>query len=366
MTTGSDFVTVTTNDIENSCFKVQCNCAEWWQIYQQRAYVRLSNPSGKAPAPGSINTQYRLEDFYEHRAKRIAATYAQIYLEQEGGDPQKKGRFYWMGLGAFASKTVAGIFSNWGVIVGHNVPVSRFKSAHVLAKGNLWLFMDIAPWHWGYANDPNSFNKCKGERSSDKFTVPAVKKAMMALPWSAEALGPMGKLKLTKEVEDAFALVPKIETASRPKDKQDDQLKHLMSIAKQEQKNVLQEICWNDPVLREETATMRRLEEYDHSWINLIPDTKLVFHHGMDEDKIPQKLLDTHDLRRDEVVSYAQAGVLVENYDSRMEWIVEAARSYHKLMIKKLTYMEDELRVIAGWANSRGYGRVTSDSNDPK
>ncbi|WP_396436018.1 DUF2345 domain-containing protein, partial [Limnohabitans sp.] len=36
--------------------------------------------------------------------------------------------------------------------------------------------------------------------------------------------------------------------------KQDAQFTHLMAIAKQEQKNVLQEICWNDPVLRGETA----------------------------------------------------------------------------------------------------------------
>jgi hypothetical protein len=205
----------------------------------------------------------------------------------------------------------------------------------------------------------------QGERSSDNFTVPAVKKTMMALPWADEALGPMGKLKLTPEVEKAFAELAKIEAATDPQVKQDAQLKHLMEIAKQEQKNVLQEICWKDPVLREETADMRRFEKADPSWINLIPDTKLVFHHGMEEDKIPQKLLDAHDLRRDEVVSYAQAGVLVEDYDSRWEWIVEAADKYHDLMIDKPDYMEGELRVIAGWANSRGYGQVTSDSNDP-
>ncbi len=39
------------------------------------------------------------------RAARIAAAYASFYLEQgEDGKPELKGRFYWMGLAAFASK----------------------------------------------------------------------------------------------------------------------------------------------------------------------------------------------------------------------------------------------------------------------
>jgi hypothetical protein len=42
------------------------------------------------------------------RARRLAAIYARFYPElEDGGKPQWKGRFYWMALGAFASKTVA-------------------------------------------------------------------------------------------------------------------------------------------------------------------------------------------------------------------------------------------------------------------
>ena len=45
---------------------------------------------------------------YAFVTRLLAAIYARFYLEQEeGGDPAKKGRFYWMALGTFASKTVA-------------------------------------------------------------------------------------------------------------------------------------------------------------------------------------------------------------------------------------------------------------------
>ncbi|WP_111640711.1 DUF2515 family protein [Marinimicrobium alkaliphilum] len=48
------------------------------------------------------------------RARRIAATYARFYLETEdGGDPSKLGRCYWMALGTFASKTVACLLDTW-------------------------------------------------------------------------------------------------------------------------------------------------------------------------------------------------------------------------------------------------------------
>ena len=48
------------------------------------------------------------------RAKTIAGIYARFYLEQEKyGNPKLMGRYYWMGLGAFASKTVAFSFSAW-------------------------------------------------------------------------------------------------------------------------------------------------------------------------------------------------------------------------------------------------------------
>ena len=92
-----------------------------------------------------------MKNFYEQRARRIAAIYARIYLEMEkelGGNPNLKGRFYWMGLGAFASKTVAATFDSWMTRTGYqgNKIISNYldapKSVHILPKeiyGYLWM-----------------------------------------------------------------------------------------------------------------------------------------------------------------------------------------------------------------------------------
>lgn len=98
-----------------------------WSIVQQMSTKRLCDSTGKNE--GTIIPVYR------DRAERIAATYARLYLETEDyGDISKKGRFYWMALGAFASKTVACSLCDTRVALIGTV----FKG---LAKGNLWLFM---------------------------------------------------------------------------------------------------------------------------------------------------------------------------------------------------------------------------------
>ena len=65
------------------------------------------------------NQNYRIEPGYEAHARRIASIYARIYLEmfpftsnQSVTAATYSGRFYWMGLGAFASKTVAAVFDH--------------------------------------------------------------------------------------------------------------------------------------------------------------------------------------------------------------------------------------------------------------
>ena len=93
-----------TNTTPKSCVEGVCNCETMWSLAQQFCCLRLSDPvAGK-------DFKHKLIEDYAVRARRIAATYARFYLEQEtsaGSDGSKKGRFYWMALGAFASKTVA-------------------------------------------------------------------------------------------------------------------------------------------------------------------------------------------------------------------------------------------------------------------
>ena len=135
----STTVEVATNATPNSCVDVQCDCNTMWSMAQQFSYLRLCDDRGAFKA--SLIKDYAV------RARRIAATYARFYLEKEvGGDPAKKGRFYWMALGAFASKTVACTLEAWQVRAQATFMSKTTKEG--LGKGNFWLFCDISGWHW--------------------------------------------------------------------------------------------------------------------------------------------------------------------------------------------------------------------------
>src|SRR5690606_22530021 len=83
---------------------ITLSCAELWSIGQQEAIRRLSIQ--RSCLFTRVPRQHLVGDF-SARAARIAATYARFYLETEQGcNPDYKGRFYWMGLAAFASKQV--------------------------------------------------------------------------------------------------------------------------------------------------------------------------------------------------------------------------------------------------------------------
>ncbi len=99
----------------------------------------------------------------EIRARRIAAAYARVFLEDfPHGDKSKIGRFYWLGLGAFASKQVAAtpraLASKYG---------ARWSELYAgLGRGNLWLFNDVLPWYVTYAVDAETFHMCAHSRDS--------------------------------------------------------------------------------------------------------------------------------------------------------------------------------------------------------
>ena len=276
MATNLTFSTSQTNQTPKSCHSEKCTCNTFWSILQQTSYIKLSNKTG--------NNQYRLEVWYEQRARRIAAIYARIYLEMEkelGGNPNLKGRFYWMGLGAFASKTVAATFDSWITRTGYqgnkiilNYPDAP-KSVHIFAKGNLWLFMDVAPWHWAWALSPSSFEQCKTSRNASNYVAP-VKKALNALPWASTALPGVKGFKLTNEIREAFKYLPDIESLKPYSGKALKlQILHLKAIAIQEQKNILQNICWNH-------KWMRSGAEAQRFWGR--PKTFIRFHSSYEEE----------------------------------------------------------------------------------
>ena len=311
--------------------------------------------------------RYHLEPWYEQRARRIAAVYARIYLETEkelGGNPRLKGRFYWMGLGAFASKMVAATFDAWLTRTGYQsnkLVASLFdapKSVHIFAKGNLWLFMDVAPWYWAWAISPASFDQCKGSRDAGHYVEP-VRRAINALPWASTALPGVKGFKLTKEVREAFEALPEIERLKPYSLKAlEFQIKHLKKIAVQEQQNILQNICWNHPWMREGASTQR-------FWGR--PKTFIRFHSSYEEEPSPQAEKAKYRLVEDPF-SYAPTNMKAEEYDSRMKWILDVADKYHRLMSSETgrNYIEGHLRIIATWVNSTKQGQTDGYSNDPQ
>ncbi|MDO5070225.1 MAG: hypothetical protein Q4D78_08560 [Neisseria zoodegmatis] len=385
MTTQLTFSTAETNQTPESCATAQCGCPTFWSLLQQKSYVLLSNQTAK--------NQYHLEAWYEQRARRIAAVYARIYLETDkdmGANPRLKGRFYWMGLGAFASKTVAATFDSWLTRTGYqgNKVTANFldapKSVHIFAKGNLWLFMDVAPWHWAWAVSPGSFEQCKGSRNASNYSAP-VKKALNALPWASTALPGVKGFRLTEEIRKAFSYLAEIERLKPYNSKFPRvlalQLDHLKAIAVQEQKNILQSICWNHPWMKSGAAAQR-------FWGR--PKTFIRFHsdyeeeaYGVYEQDVEAYGAAAASLMRHGAIpvsdkqkyslpehpySYAPKNMKAEEYESRMEWILDVADKYHRLMQNKNgnRYVESHLRIIAGWINSSKKGKTDGYSNDPQ
>ena len=184
------------NDQPNKVVTIICDCSFMWSLAHQFTYVRLSDKIGE--------NEYKLVDLFAARAKRIAATYARFYLEtEEGGDPAKIGRYYWMALGAFASKTVACLLDSTQL----NLMYTIFKTVpRGLAQGNLWLFTDIAASHWLYNNQRKNFHEgmvCGADRDVNKLED-AVKEATYDLPWAAESIGTINNFKPSKEIIKGF------------------------------------------------------------------------------------------------------------------------------------------------------------------
>jgi hypothetical protein len=130
------------------------------------------------------------------------------------------------------------------------------------------------------------------------------------------------------------------------------QWKHLIQIAKHEQGNILQPLIYDDP-------RNYRMDFPDYLWVMrktsaIMPDMKLVFNAGCEE--YSQEILDEiskKSLNQEETVSYAPDDMILEDYKSRMDWIEQAAKDYHKLMRENPDYMENELISIASWDNEQ-------------
>jgi hypothetical protein len=362
--------TSNTNANEDSCKQANCTCATFFEIHQQTAMKLVSNKQ-------SGTNQYKLEPGYEARARRIAATYARIFLEDSTlhGTSNLMGRFYWMGLGAFASKTIAMIFSQEKSKIGYQ---SNFAGArepiNILAKGNLWLFMDITPWHLAWSSDEKGFRGCAVWRNTNDFKN--IQPALKNLPWSS-VLPTLNFLQETDQIAYAFLEhLPKIESSFKKNTRESikyssaksELIKHLTQIAIQEQKNILQKICWDDPILRANVVSQRKPPL---SWF--VINTTLVLSADYNLTTAQAKRINYRRLEYrlpEDHWSSPPDDLKVEVYDSRMNWIlIGAAPKYHRLMLNDVgrQYIIGELRKISSWSQSKADPRlINKNSNEGK
>ena len=327
-----------TNTTPKSCVQVNCSCDTMWSLAQQFSYLRLSTPSG--------DFKSKIVNNYAVRARRIAGTYARFYLETEdAGNAKHKGRYYWMALGAFASKTVACTLE-LGLVHYSAKVVSTMKEG--LGKGNYWLFSDISGWHWYYSNHPSTFKTCIDSRNSETY-VTQVKAQVKKLPWNATALPKIKNLQVSKEIKLAFEKV--IEFEGAPEKRQPAiQMAHLLAVADHEQGVILQPLIYDDPFFaagvkaqRAANSELGSVEQYVPIWRDVrkivqsvAPDLELVF----------SSACETKDAN---LKSVAPKETKLEEFKSRMNWISDAAKQFHKLMQDKTAYMEGEIRTMASW-----------------
>ncbi|MQR02557.1 DUF2515 family protein [Glaciimonas soli] len=344
-------VTAMTNSTRGTCVDLQCSCSVMWSMGTLFSYTRLSTYD-------KPHDEYTLINDYSARARRIAATYARFYLEKEDfSDVNKKGRFYWMALGALASKTVACALESWQMGLAPESVVESF------GKGNFWLFIDIATTHWFWARDPKGFKQCAAERPKIDEFVPKIKDHMRQLPWYQDAMGKLHNLPITPEMFKAFDVIGEFENATKI-DKPAYQFKHLMLVAQHEQHNILQPLIYdNNPVLKKVLTAQRVGRGVSHmpdpmqdgaipyddggasATINMVkavvPELELVFTSACTVDD-PQ------------LKSVAPLDTVVNDFESRMQWIKQAALKFHGLMQEKTEFMESELSTIATWYQDTG------------
>lgn len=185
-----------------------------WSYAQEEALVALSEQGG--------DKCWRLIADPERRAKRIAARYADLYFksaEKSQGELQ----FYWPALAAFVVKDIVEAYRfareevlqrGWGdtasvlrnssmadlfsIVDSGDSPYQHVVRTYAaLAKGNLWLFMDIYPWLWYFLeyglNKDASLNAARmsahvGERDLGTFQNQS-KQAVEELPFGPNWLG---------------------------------------------------------------------------------------------------------------------------------------------------------------------------------
>jgi hypothetical protein len=157
--------TCTSNTREGSEQDAKVEYRHLWSYAQQAALIAVSEKSDQDGC-------YHLITDPERRAKRIAGHYAYLYFES-AKKSNSNVQFYWPALAAFVVKDIVEAYRftredvlqrEWKDLasmlrnssmsdIGSLIMTDESPYEHALrtycalAKGNLWLFMDIYPWY---------------------------------------------------------------------------------------------------------------------------------------------------------------------------------------------------------------------------
>ncbi|WP_224770872.1 DUF2515 family protein [Pseudomonas sp. FEN] len=326
-------LTCTTNTRPGSLSKQTFGCEILWAWGQQEAIRRLTVEKRD---PYSQQVRNELVASFSARAARIAATYARFYLElEDGGKPELKGRFYWMGLAAFASKQVKCgldfIPDALAVSVGDYLPNPMAIGKDGLGKGNFWLFQDIFVWHWFYSQFPEQFEECALERNAlncPELTLAGLK----SLPWAEEALATLNNFKVNPHILEAFETIKKCEQAATD-NKPDLQFDSLLAIANHEQLEILQPLIYENQIFQK-VLDLQALTE------------------GLPGFPLRVAAFSTAcDVEEENLREQMTEGDLY-NETHRMKFITKIANKYHSLMQYDTEYMEERITSISNWSNA--------------
>lgn len=207
--------TCMTNTTTGSQHDAKVEYRHLWSYAQQAALIAVSDKN-------SQDGCYHLITDPERRAKRIAAYYAFLYFES-AKKSKGKVQFYWPALAAFVVKDIveayrftreevlqrewkdfASVARNSGmadlgsIVMTNDSPYQHaLRTYAALAKGNLWLFMDIYPWLWFFLqygiNPDGTLNSkrlaaCLPERNWNTYQR-ASKEAIEELPYGPNWIG---------------------------------------------------------------------------------------------------------------------------------------------------------------------------------
>ncbi|MEQ5843601.1 hypothetical protein BWP39_30675 [Paraburkholderia acidicola] len=322
------------------------------------------------------------------RAKRTAGNYAQLFLDDEGTD--KAGRFYWPGLAAFAAKeVVAGMelavqFLSWDKVQSALAMArgSAMVTFYYLAKGNLWVFLEVTTWHLFYKKyGKELFEHCKSRRDVDTYDD-VVKPIVKGLPWAlgqnnalidalrkranpmivigpdlirdGAALSEMKNCKVTTFLSNGFYLLELYETSTDDAAKQNLAYEAAWQFLLHEQTLHLQVMVYNHP----EFQSAIDMNDFGRKpVIRAFSGAKdpAVFFNASAEitPDIAQQQLDHYDLTEDDIKVEMGDGKLYKT-DDRMIYVKKILKKYHYLMTnaKYRPYMITQISTISGWKNA--------------